>query len=277
MKTNFGFVGIILWQVRKVKNRHINSARGLVILLLLAVPGFVSAQSTVSKADAAGALNKEGIRYFDAQQYEAAIESLSRAVLLQPNYATAYYNLGSAYFRLKNFEKAADAFQKAVKLDPNYAEAYNNLGAVYLEQGEVEKAVNVFNESIRLKAGIGDAISLYNLGCAYIRLGSFREAVRSLERAKQIDQNNVEIRFNLGYAYSREKRFRDAITEIEKAVSLDPRDEDSQLFLGSLYLAANAKESALMQYARLKTLNPQLAEKLYQAIYNGRILVVSFK
>ncbi len=84
----------------------------------------------------------------------------------------------------------------------------------------------------------------------------------------------MEIRLNLDYAYSREKLFSQALAEMRKAVSISPDDEQAQLSLGNLYLLTNDRQAAIEQYAAMKTANPQLAEKIYQAIYNGRIVTV---
>ena len=82
---------------------------------------------------------------------------------------------------------------------------------------------------------------------------------------------------HLVYADSQENRFPEAIAEMAKAASLNPKDEKAQLFLGNLCLPAKDREAALAQYATMKIINRQLAEKLYQVIFNGRIVAVSSK
>jgi protein involved in temperature-dependent protein secretion len=61
---------------------------------------------------------------------------------------------------------------------------------------------------------------------------------------------------------------------VQQAIRLNPADVEAQFFLGNLYLLAKDKPSALDQYQAVKSLNPQLAEKLYDAIHRGRIVTV---
>jgi hypothetical protein len=65
-----------------------------------------------------------------------------------------------------------------------------------------------------------------------------------------------------------------AIAEVRYAVQLDPKDEEAQFFLGNLYLANRDKDSAIAQQRTVSALNPELARRLYQAIFSDKILVV---
>jgi DNA-binding SARP family transcriptional activator len=64
---------------------------------------------------------------------------------------------------------------------------------------------------------------------------------------------------------------------MQKAVGLNPHDEQSQLLLCNFYLLAQDKQSALAQYKEIKSLDSQLAQKLYQVIYNDKLVTVSYK
>ncbi|HTK39091.1 MAG TPA: hypothetical protein VL325_11410, partial [Pyrinomonadaceae bacterium] len=67
-----------------------------------------------------------------------------------------------------------------------------------------------------------------------------------------------------------------AIAEIKQAVELTPDDNELRVFLGSLYALVNNKEAALAQHRIIETQRPDLAKKLYQAIYGDKILVVTY-
>src|SRR5713226_9674631 len=73
----------------------------------------------------AEALSEQGDDFFDAGDYEKAVESYQKAVGLQPKYPEAYLNLGNAYFNLARYDEAIAAYKKAVELKPDWAEAYN--------------------------------------------------------------------------------------------------------------------------------------------------------
>jgi Flp pilus assembly protein TadD len=61
------------------------------------------------------------------QQYEAAVDELSRAVAMDPRNALAYNNRGVALAALGQLPAAAADFEHALALDPHLAEARENL------------------------------------------------------------------------------------------------------------------------------------------------------
>jgi len=47
--------------------------------------------------------------------------------------------------------------------------------------------------------------------------------------------------------------------------------------LAAVYLANNDRDAVLKQYSRLKTLNAELADKLYQALFSDKLVVANVK
>jgi tetratricopeptide (TPR) repeat protein len=54
-----------------------------------------------------------------------------KMLLIDLKLALAYCNIGIAYDDLGNYREAIKCYQKAVTIDPNYASAYNNMGKAY--------------------------------------------------------------------------------------------------------------------------------------------------
>lgn len=237
--------------------------------MFLVAMGSASAQNGANTAEHH---NSQGVSQIYAKQYQAAIESFKHAISLSPTHVAAYYNLGTAYYHIGQNENALAAIKKAIELDPTYTEAYNQLGVIYSHSGQLEKAVDAFKKATSKKLFV---VAHYNLGCTYIGLKKFQEAIKPLEQAAKLDPSNGEVRFNLAYAYSRRKRYREAIAELQKAVRLNPNDIEAQFFLGNLYLLVKDKRSALGQYEELRLLDLQLALKFYQAIHSDRIVVIA--
>src|SRR3982750_130515 len=109
---------------------------------------FASAQDNTRLANE---LNNQAVVRSDNGKYQEAVQLLERAILAEPGYALAYYNLGSAYFQLNQLEKAIEAFRHAIVLKPEFSEAYNQIGVTYLQMSEVANAIAAFREAIRVK------------------------------------------------------------------------------------------------------------------------------
>jgi serine/threonine-protein kinase len=68
--------------------------------------------------------------YIEMGSYNAAVESCSESLRLQPQMA-AYINLGNAYFDLREFPQAAEAFKQGMQLDKAYYKVVGDLARAY--------------------------------------------------------------------------------------------------------------------------------------------------
>ncbi len=81
------------------------------------------------------------------ENFEGAIEVLTRAVRSEPLSADANYFLGEAYLQIKKGSKAVGYFYEAIKLDPlGHAEAHLRLAALYDRAGLKDKAVAEYEQ-----------------------------------------------------------------------------------------------------------------------------------
>ena len=85
------------------------------------------------------------------------------------------------YENERSFDQAEKAYRALVAEDPNDGASWYRLGAVLHASGRYEDSI----EASRRAAGFPDlrASALYNVACAYARLGRTDEAIASLERA----------------------------------------------------------------------------------------------
>jgi Flp pilus assembly protein TadD len=107
-------------------------------------------------------------RYGEENQIRQAVELLEQAIDIDPENATAQYNLGVCYLKILEsdlevsemwedkaddeefFELAIVAFQRAIELDAEFVEAYNNLGMLYALRGWSDQAREQWEASLRI-------------------------------------------------------------------------------------------------------------------------------
>ncbi|HYK90405.1 MAG TPA: tetratricopeptide repeat protein [Acidobacteriota bacterium] len=88
--------------------------------------------SLEAKPDYVAALVNLGNLRITTKNFDGAIESLSKAVELQPVSADANYLLGEAYLQVKKGSKAVGYLTEAIRLDPTgKADAHLRLAALY--------------------------------------------------------------------------------------------------------------------------------------------------
>lgn len=91
------------------------------------------------KPDAAGAYNQIGNIYGAEKKIPEATEALQKAAQLDPQMAgKAYFNMGANLVNSGQGDKATDFFKKATDADPNYAEAWYQLGSLLMSKGTVD-------------------------------------------------------------------------------------------------------------------------------------------
>ena len=85
---------------------------------------------------------ESGLRNYNKVDYEAAVRDFSKAIELNPEYATAYNNRGFAYMKLSKYNEAIIDFDKAIELNSKYATAYNNREIAYNKLNDKESIID---------------------------------------------------------------------------------------------------------------------------------------
>jgi superkiller protein 3 len=131
----------------------------------------------------------KGYNAVENKEYDKAISFYLRVIEIDPDYATAYYNLGLVYGNQGNNTKAIELYEKAIELKPDYAKAYNNLGLAYKNQGNLTKAIESYEKSIEIDPDYAEAY--YNLGIAYHN-SNFDKALIYYKKAARLELKEAQ-------------------------------------------------------------------------------------
>lgn len=119
--------------------------------------------------------------YFNARQYDEALESCRSAQEIDPNFHETYWMLGLAYGGKELFEEAITALRRGIALSGESAMERMALGYVYGRAGrkaEAEGILQELNELARRRH-----VSGYDFAVVYAGQGLKDRALESLERA----------------------------------------------------------------------------------------------
>ena len=146
----------------------------------------------------------------------------------------------------------------AAKPDTN---AYSLLGQLYLQNDQAEEAVDLLEQATEQYP---EHSSLQSLRLtAYNRAGQTQKAMRAYR--EQIDQNpeNPTYRYNYGSMLLQADRFDDAIEQLQKAIELDAENVQAQYNLGAAYVnrALAANDSIATMEDSLRGQDRQLTEE----------------
>ena len=130
---------------------------------------------------------KEGCDLQRKQEYQGAIEAYNKSIVLNPNNAIVYSNMGYACLELEQNERAKSLFEKAITLDPDRGEAYSALGIIYYGLGQYKKAISFCEKAIELKEA--------NSGI-YLMMGDLYERLGDKEKAREYTQMSYKLMNN---------------------------------------------------------------------------------
>ena len=210
----------------------------------------------------------------DAAGTKRAVQSLERAVALDPNYAQAYtalaesYNLLGAWFGEKPkfyLPKAKAAVEKAIALDKTSAEAHTILAKMKMDNDRDWAGTEVeFKRAIELNSNY--SLAHHWFGEVYLSaMGRFDESIRELETAHALDPLSSNILTGLAWSYIGRKDYEKAIIECQKALALNPKRSDGYAYLAMAQMKLGRFDEALENAKRANEIDENLS--LLGAVY----------
>jgi tetratricopeptide (TPR) repeat protein len=177
------------------------------------------------------------------QDYKKALEHLNKALELDPQYATAYNNLGVLYARMNDMTHEHEALEKAVSLDSHFAPALENLGKLCLREKKFPEAESNLEKAVG--SNPGDAEGLMLLANAQYMNQHYDSAISSARRAHAAGHEHPSfVHYIAARAYQHENRQQDAISEFQLFLKEEPKGPRADHVRGDLAKIDSAQRSA---------------------------------
>lgn len=112
---------------------------------------------------------KNGMVYYQAENYQKAITEFTEAIILNPADTDAFYYRAWAKQKLKDAQGAIADYTKAIALNPKFAEAFYFRGVVKAQLKDNLGAIADYTSAIEINADYGAAY--YNRGIAKFNAG----------------------------------------------------------------------------------------------------------
>ena len=200
---------------------------------------FLGWRTLAFPADIAGAeaAYAEGLGALRRRDADGAMESLTRAIEADSEFAPAHYRLGLLYGSRSRWLPAIDSLRKAVELDPQHADAHCELGEAYLiGTVRASDALDPLQRAVELEPNHPRARRL--LGLALLRLYRLHDAEENLVRAVDADPGDVQARYFLGLTQFQSQQYASAIATLSALVERWPWHAQAHGTLGNAQLRA---------------------------------------
>lgn len=213
-------------------------------------------------------------RVFTDEDYEyTEAERLKRDVKAQMEQGMSFYKAG-------NYTAAVDAYGLAASLDPSSFTAQHNLGVMhlnlrdlawsYLDLKKYPEAIEALKECERLDSQ--RPTTYLAMAEAYFGMKRLNEALGYAQQAAQLSPELRGAYVAMGSIYFEMNKMKDAKRVFEKALSMQPESGSARYNLAMTCLALNQKDCAREQYAILKTFEPVLSSRLLDQIYSSKVI-----
>jgi aspartate beta-hydroxylase len=120
------------------------------------------------------------------------------------------------YLRAGKTGLAEHAFRNILEQDANDVDALRFLAACHLDRNEPVAAIGLFEQAENVRPG--HAATLHQLGMAYAAEGRFADAIASLARCLEADENDFVGRLFLGVVLERHGQKQRALTQYFSAI-----------------------------------------------------------
>ncbi|MGA9117063.1 MAG: tetratricopeptide repeat protein [Bacteroidota bacterium] len=158
---------------------------------------------------------------------------------------------------------------------PAQAQDHFGRGRASLAARDTASAVAAFTDAVR--AGQKPSEANYHLGAIALARGRLQDALRFLEEAVRIDDDNVEALKGLADAHLRAKNPAEGLRVLRVAAKAAPKDCGVTVLYGLVLLASDSTDAALVQLTRGKECAPEdpaVYEGLGDAYLRQNVLVL---
>ncbi len=210
------------------------------------------------------------------ENYLLAVESLRKAVQIDPNREETHHLLGRIYLLyLAKTKEAIEYLRTAIKLNPNNPAAHQMLGVAYFRRNQFPEAIQALHRAIELNPKVTPDYPYhpyYDLGMVYLKQGQFEEAIGCFEQAIELDPDQIRAYYSLGNTYIRQgsvqkgaelirkyqnlKPYMNLVSQLEIALQQNPGNPERWQQLGRVHVQYGRFEKAITPLEQSIRLSP---------------------
>ena len=166
-----------------------------------------------------------GAAYYQQRQLEIALNELTVAAKIDPNFGLAYNGLGLVHSALGQDDLAELNFKKALQLEPNNSESHNNYGSFLCSRNRVDESIKEFVAAVRNPLYATPAIAYTNAGICSLRKQDVKNAEAYFQNALQVEPLAAVAAYQLASIQFKRNDVTAAKTTLQNTVLSQPTPE----------------------------------------------------
>jgi serine/threonine protein kinase/tetratricopeptide (TPR) repeat protein len=206
----------------------------------------------------------EGVYLFNKkEEFQQSIESLEKAILLDPGFAMAYRKMAAAFGNMGKWEERKKYMHKALELSDRLTEKEKLLiegGYFGSSESSYDKAIESYEKLIALYQGSDETIAAHvNLGVLYSTIEDWEKALQNSSAVIKSDSEFSEFRpnyINLASFYMANGDYREAENILKDTVERFPDYVLGHWDLARLYAFQGRFDLALDEVDKTAAIDP---------------------
>ncbi|MBI5975853.1 tetratricopeptide repeat protein [Staphylococcus sp. H16/1A] len=161
-------------------------------------------------------------------QYEKALQASFDNIEAYPKEIENYINAGIILAEANEIEKSERFFQRAITLEPENGSVYYNFANVYFNENRFQDAIKLYQ--LAKQKGFDTKDTNFMIGLSFLQLDAKKEALPYLMRAAEIDEafEDIELQFQYALVLCELELFDQAIPILNKILEINPQHADAQ-------------------------------------------------
>lgn len=191
------------------------------------------------KADFPGLDRNWGIVAFNANQFETAVNPLSRQVKANPNDLLTRRMLAVSYYFTKNFKQVAEVLkpiEATIGADAELAYFYG-ISLVQIERHP--EAAKIFAQIAAQNPTVAQA--RFYAGQGFVLVGDYEKAIKEFRDVSTLEPQTLQAHFSAGQSLIRLNRLEEAEKEFRLESQLNPSDESAKYHIAYTMLERKVK------------------------------------
>ena len=166
------------------------------------------------------------------------------------------FNQAKKNYKNKNFNEAQIICYKILSIDHNHFESKSMLADILAKNKYFKEAIKLLKEAADIQPG--NVKILNNLGTASKEIRDHKNAFKYYKKVLEIDHKNTNANYNLGAISHELKDLKNAIRYFKKTIELQPNFALPFFALGNIYTDLKEYQNAVNNYQKAIEINKNL-------------------
>ncbi len=216
------------------------------------------------RRDAVIAYN-EGVKAFEAQDFETAKRQFQSALKLAPDLVEPHLGLADILLRAQNYAEATPHIEQFLAHHPDHVQGQQLAYEIYRRQGDVAKAQQMLTALRGVVPAAQLALQTYNDGVTAFRQQDEKRAIELFQQALNLDPKLMPAHGALATALYNQELYDEALVAVDRLLALDPQNVQGRRIRFLVYDARDDQVKAREALTAYREVDPgAAAEILYR-------------